>query len=117
MRRENEVDALANASGPGTKRFATSPYADVRKFATGTVPTVMADANGRRFDAGGAMASVFSGKKADSALFSRVVPTPIAEETELLNRPAKPGALKSWSSASGRVLSVEEVREILNRTK
>jgi hypothetical protein len=99
------------------KEFATSPYADVRKFSAETLPTVMADANGRKFDLGRAPATAFEGKKADTSRFSKMVPTQAAQESELVNKPEKPGALKSWSSASGRVLSVDEVREILNRTK
>jgi hypothetical protein len=116
-KKANEADRVGVGSDVQRKQFATSPYADVRKFSAETLPTVMADANGRRFDLGSATVSPFNGKKADTALFSKVVPTQVAQESDLVNKPSKPGALKSWSSASGRVLSVDEVREILNRTK
>jgi hypothetical protein len=116
-KKANEADRVGVGSDVQRKQFATSPYADVRKFSAETLPTVMADANGRRFDLGSATVSPFDGKKADTALFSKVVPTQVAQESDLVNKPSKPGALKSWSSASGRVLSVDEVREILNRTK
>jgi hypothetical protein len=116
-KKANEADRMGIGSDAQRKQFATSPYADVRKFSAATLPTVMADANGRRFDFGSASVSPFDGKKANTALFSKVVPTQVAQESDLVNKPSKPGALKSWSSASGRVLSVEEVREILNRTK
>jgi hypothetical protein len=116
-RKASETDEKGAGLELQKKPFATSRYADVRKFSTETLPTVMAEADGRRFEFGRATVSPFDGKKADTARFSKVVPTPVVREAELVNRPVKPGELKSWSSSSGRVLSVEEVREILNRSK
>lgn len=116
-KKASEADRGGGSLDVQGKSFATSPYADVRKFSAETLPTATADANGRRFDFGRTTLSPFNGKKADASLFSKVVPVQVAQESELVKKPAKPGELKSWSSTSGRVLSVDEVREILNRTK
>ncbi len=116
-RKATEVSMVGVGPEFAGKQVPVSRYADVRKFDTKTLPDVMSDANGRRFEVVGAMESPFNGRKADASRFSRSVPAGRAREAERVDQPEKPGALKSWSASSGRVLSVDEVREILNRSK